>query len=130
MYRTLFRFLGPVTAAWLLAGCGSSGSSGPVAFCTAPRSIAIEVEVHDSITGAARADGATGTVATATYADSLHHDGSDTTLYSGDRLGTYQVLVQRPGYVDWDRMGIVVSTTGTCGNVLPVRLQARLVPTP
>jgi hypothetical protein len=129
MHRALFHSLVPVTAASLAAGCGSSSSS-PLGLCTAPRSIAIEVEVHDSVTGEPRADAATGTVATATYTDSLHHDGSDTTLYGGDRLGTYQVLVRHPGYGDWNRTGLVVSTTGSCGNVVPLQLEVRLVPTP
>jgi hypothetical protein len=128
MPHRLLRDLSAVTATWVVAGC--SNASIPVGFCTAPRSIAIEVEVHDSVTGAPRADSAIGTVATAAYADSLHHDGSDTTLYGGDRLGTYQVLVRRPDYGDWHQTGIVVSTTGPCGNVLPVQLEARLVPTP
>lgn len=125
--RPLFRLL-PVPALLLAAGCGTDG---PNAACTAIRSIAIEVNVTDSVTGLARADSATGLVQSGSYSDSLLPFGGTTNLlFAGDRLGTYTVTVSRPGYAAWSRTGIAVTTQGVCGNVLPVHLDAPLQPAP
>jgi len=100
----------------------------PSGFCAAPRSIAIELVVRDSVSGVYLADSATGTVTAMTYQDSLHHFGfADSLLWGGDQLGTYALLVQRPGYRDWTKSGVVVSQRASCGNVIPVQLNALLV---
>jgi hypothetical protein len=118
-------FLG---GAALLSGCDSQG---PNTACAAPRSIAIQLTVTDSTTGAGIADSAYGLIVSGTYSDSLHHVvPSPTLLIAGDSLGTYSVTVQRPGYADWTRQGVSVSQVGLCGNVLPVALDVPLQPLP
>lgn len=110
-----------------IAACSSS--TPPVGFCTAPPSIAIEVTVRDSVSGAVLADSAFGTVVTPTYQDSLRPI-NDSLLRGGTQLGTYSVTVHRPSYADWVKSGVRVTRTSECGNVVPVELQARLVRAP
>jgi hypothetical protein len=113
----------------LTAACGTEAQ--PVGYCTAPRSLAIEVAVTDSASGLARADSAVGSLQSGTYADSLHHSlGSSLLLSGGSELGTYEVSVSRPGYSAWNRIGVAVTQVGPCGNVEPVQLDARLQPAP
>ena len=51
-------------------------------------------------------------------------------LVGGSQLGTYQVIVDRPGYREWIRNGVVVSHQNQCGGAEPVDLVARLQPAP
>lgn len=122
----------PVAGAFVAIACAAcSSSSTPFGFCTAPASVAVVVDVHDSISGAALADSASGTLATPSFQDSLHHvSGVDSELVGGNQLGTYTVTVHRPSYADWIEAGVVVSRTGPCGNVIPVQLTAALVRAP
>jgi len=120
-----------VASASILFACAAcSSSTAPGGRCTAVPSMAIQVDVRDSITGTAIADSASGTVATSSYQDSLHHTGTDSLLWGGDQLGTYAVTVHRPSYADWVKTGVVVSRTGSCGNVIPVQLNTLLVRAP
>jgi hypothetical protein len=113
----------------LTAACGTEAQ--PLGYCTAPRSLAIEVAVTDSASGLARADSAVGSLQSGNYADSLHHSlGSSLLLSGGSELGTYEVSVSRPGYLAWSRIGVAVTQVGPCGNVEPVHLDARLQPAP
>lgn len=113
-----------------VAACGGSTAPG-VGFCTAPASIAIELGVRDSATGAPLADSAMGTVSTTSYQDSLHHvAGVDSLLIGGNQLGSYTIVVRHRGYLDWNTTGVVVSRQGVCGNVVPVELAALLVRAP
>jgi hypothetical protein len=106
-------------------------ANGPVAYCTATRPIAIIVSVRDSITLAARADSATGTVQSGTYVDTLRlYSPGNTTLFGGTQLGTYAVTVQRAGYHTWTRSGVQVNQTGSCGNPVTVSVDALLQPLP
>lgn len=113
----------------IAAAACQGGTSAPVGFCTAPASIAIELNVLDSATGAGIADSASGTVATTNYQDSLIRV-SDTEMLGGNQLGSYTVAVQRPGYAGWSKTGVSVSRSGPCGNVIPVTLSARLARRP
>jgi hypothetical protein len=45
---------------------------------------------------------------------------------AGERAGTYRLVVQRAGYRDWVREGVVV-TADEC-HVIPVTLTARMLP--
>jgi hypothetical protein len=116
----------------LIAGTSCRASTSvPIEYCTAPRSIAVELDVRDSVSGAAIADSAAGAVATSSYQDSLHHiTGSASLLWGGDQLGTYTVTVRHPAYADWSKANVVVSQRGPCGNVIPVQLTALLVRAP
>ena len=113
----------------VIAGSACSSSTAPKGFCTAPPSIAIEVNVRDSVSGAVLADSAFGTVVTPTYQDSLRQI-NDSLLRGGTQLGTYSVTVHRPSYADWVKSGVRVARTGECGNVIPAELEARLVRAP
>ena len=111
------------------AACSSSHTTSPT-FCAAPNSIAIEVAVHDSISGALLTDSASGMVANPSAQDLLRHIPGDTVLFGGNQVGIYTVSVHHPAYADWDTSGVIVSQTGPCGNVLPVNLTARLTRSP
>lgn len=125
------RTIGSISGAiFIIAVAACQSSTGArVGYCTATRSIAIDLDVLDSATGVGIADSATGTVSTTNYQDSLRHV-SDTEMRGGDRLGTYTVAVQRPGFVDWSKTGVAVSRSGLCGNVIPVKLSALLARKP
>lgn len=114
--------------ALIVAAC-QDGSTSPVAYCTAPRSIAVLVTPVDSVTHTSVADGAHGVVQSGAYVDPLRLS-SDSVLEGGAQLGTYEITLERPGYQDWIRANIQVTRKGPCGNVIPVRLTALLQPSP
>jgi hypothetical protein len=121
-----FRFV-PVSALVLIVGaCQNGPTTPPVAYCTAPRSIAVLLTPLDSLTRVSVADSAHGIVQSGTYVDSLYL--SFGVLEGGAKLGTYQVTVERPGYRQWIRSNVQVSRQGPCGNVIPVQLTALLQP--
>jgi hypothetical protein len=112
-------------AASLAAACGST-TAVPVGYCMAPQSISVEVAVKDSVSGAGRADSATGTLVSAAHSDSLRHFGSDTLMVGGQWIGTFAVTIDRPGYRTWSQPQVAVTQVGPCGNVIPVHLTALL----
>jgi len=113
---------------WVVSSCGS-GSQGPTGGCLAPISLAVEVEVRDSISGQAAADGAIGVLTGAAVDDTLAQRDS-LTLVGGDNTGTYTVTIDKPGYLTWTASSVHVTKVGECGNVIPVDLSAKLQPTP
>jgi len=113
-----------VLTCWLTPmGC-QNNTAAPVAYCTAPQSIAVLVTPLDSLSLLSVADSARGIVQSGTYTDSLRR--SVGVLTGGTRLGTYQVTVERPGYHLWIRSNVQVTRQGPCGNVEPERLTAYL----
>jgi hypothetical protein len=102
----------------------------PIAYCTSTRPVAVVVTVLDSVTGASVVDGAYGVVRDGFYVDSLRPSSPPPALRGGARLGTYQVIVDRPRYREWTRSDVVVSQQGSCGNPVPVPLTALLQPAP
>jgi hypothetical protein len=108
----------------VLSSCGSD-SQFPIGACAAPKSLAVEVTVRDSISGQAAADGAIGVLTGAAVDDTLAHADS-LTLLGGDKLGTYTVTIDRPGYLTWIASDVRVTDVGMCGNVVPVKLSAKL----
>jgi len=91
--------------------------------------MAVEVEVRDSISGQAAADGAIGVLTGAAVDDTLAQRDS-LTLVGGDNTGTYTVTIDKPGYLTWTASSVHVTKVGECGNVIPVDLSAKLQPTP
>lgn len=85
------------------------------------------VAVRDSLSGSAAANGALGTIAMGGVVDTLVQSDS-LLLFGGDQLGTYDVKVEHPGYLDWTASAVHVTHLGSCGNVLPVQLSALLQP--
>ncbi|MFN8573040.1 MAG: hypothetical protein U0132_13405 [Gemmatimonadaceae bacterium] len=130
MRTTIVRRWGVSAALVVVAvsACGTdSGSTSPLAYCTAPRSIALEITVIDAATGAGLAEGSTGSFQSATGSDSLWHvTGSTTILAGGEHLGVYSATVTHVGYATWSAQGVQVTQQGVCGNVLPVQLTAPL----
>src|SRR2546423_4693053 len=109
----------------LTVGC-SHDSTPPIGLCLAPASIAVIVAVNDSISGASVVDSARGIAQVGAEVDSLHLSSPPPRLLGGSKLGTYQVTINRAGYRDWTRSGVVVSQQGPCGNTIPVQLVALL----
>ena len=125
--------IGMFAAAAGAAACESypTDAQSPVAFCSASRPTAIIADVRDSVTLAAKADIATGTVQSGAYVDTLRlYTPGRSNMYGGMQLGTYTIVVQRTGYHTWTRSGVAVTQTGTCGGPIPVTVQALLQPLP
>ncbi len=120
------RFVGSLALVLALAACEKGVA--PIAYCAAPRSIAIEVSALDSISQLSVADSARGVVQSGSYLDSLRLVFG--VLLGGTKLGTYDVTVDRPGYREWIRADVQVTRQGPCGNVIPVQLTALLQPAP
>ena len=129
--RPLIRTFALVSAGAAL-GCSSGPSSGtgPLAYCSATASIAVEVAVTDSTTGASVADAARGVLQSPGTSDSLHFASPPPVLYGGSTLGTFSVIVDHAGYAEWRRDNVVVSQTSECGSVVPVLITAKMVPLP
>ncbi len=134
--RTLLarRTLLPLLAAAVAAGCSGEDDLLPECNPTASLSVAavpaLTVEVTDSVSGAARADGATGYAVTGALSVRLQHAAQDVaglpTLYAYGPAGRYTVLVTRPGYEPWAASGVRVETDGCVPRT--VSLRARLRP--
>ncbi len=115
----------PLIAA-ALAGCAED-STGPIA-CTEEFRYGITIEVRDGGTGEPAALGAEGTLTEGDYVEALMVFGDDTMLGAGERAGTYDVLITKPGFEDWTASRVTV-TADEC-HVQPVALQANLVRVP
>jgi hypothetical protein len=100
--------------------------------CTADFRYGLLVYVQDSVTGAALASGATLVAREADFEDSFTHPAGrpDLDAYplvsAGERAGTYQVTVTKPGYAPWMRSNVTV-TSNAC-HVNRTELTARLQP--
>ena len=121
-----------MSAVGLSLGCtrAAINPTGPTGRCLAPASIAVVIDVQDSLSGASIADSARGVAQAGAYLDSLWLTAPPPRLIGGNRLGTYEVIVERAGYRQWTRSGVVVSRQGECGNVIPVQLTTLLQRTP
>jgi hypothetical protein len=123
-------------AALVLSGCGVLDLVDPV-LCAGVVSRAVEVEVRDALTGEPAADGAIGTARSGGFVETLQvigwisHPGPRTAVMLGgvdERPGVYTVTVHKPGYLPWERTG-VVAERGRCG-VTTAHLTANLEPAP
>ena len=109
----------------IVSSCGSGST--PTGFCAAPRSLSVIITVRDSVSGAAAAEGAIGTLVGASVDDTLLQADS-LTLLGGDRTGTFTARIDRPGYLTWTESDVRVTEVAPCGNVIPVQLSAKLQP--
>lgn len=123
--RSFARCLAAVLIAAALAGCGDS--TGPIA-CTEEFRFGITIEVRDGTTGEPAAVGARGTLREGDYVEQMQIFGDDTMLGAGERAGTYDILITRPGYEEWAAARVTV-TADEC-HVRTVALQANLVRAP
>ena len=119
-------------AAFVIVACSSSDYSGPI--CTADFRAGLVVYVHDSLSDTPIASGASLVARDGAYKDSVAFPAGRTDLNAsplssaGERAGTYQVTVTKPGNLPWTKSNVVV-TANEC-HVNTVTLTARLVPAP
>jgi hypothetical protein len=123
----------PVLYLTLLAAVGCSGSPGSTSpVCTMEFRYGLSVYVNDSLTGTAIASGASLVVRDGTFKDSVSHPSGRPELNAfplltaGERAGTYQVSVSKPGYLPWSRSNVRI--TGNECHVNPVSVTALLQP--
>ena len=114
----------------LIGTVACAGSTSPV--CTQEFRPGLVVYVKDSVTRAGVASGASLVVREGSYKDSVAAtnsglDQDNSPLYAaGERGGTYQVTVSKPGYATWLQSNIRV-TSNVC-HVNTVTLTALLQP--
>jgi hypothetical protein len=114
----------------LIGAVACSGSTSPV--CTLEMRPALAVYVKDSVTRAGVASGASLVVREGSYKDSVAAPNSrpdldnSALLAAGERAGTYQVSVLKPGYATWVQSDVRVTST-KC-HVNTVNLTALLQP--
>ncbi|HEX7117278.1 MAG TPA: hypothetical protein VF212_00720 [Longimicrobiales bacterium] len=116
----------------LVAALGLTGCElgiGP-ALCTTDAPPSFEVTVLDDATGENLAPDAIVWVRDGAFVDTLVVDVDVDSVYYGffDRSGTYEVVAEHEGYVDWRRTGVEVED-GEC-HVITRELTARLTPAP
>jgi hypothetical protein len=114
----------------LIGAVACSGSTSPV--CTLEFRPGLAVYVKDSVTRAGVASGASLVVREGSYKDSVAAENSrpdldnSPLLAAGERSGTYQVTVLKPGYAAWLQSNVRV-TNNKC-HVNTVNLTALLQP--
>ena len=115
-----------IVAVPLLAGaCQLPMNGGTV--CTAQFVYGISATVSDAATGADITPGSSLIVREGGYVDSVAAGPGSFLAAAGERSGTYDVSIRRPGYSSFSQTGVVV-TKNEC-HVNPVGLKARLLRT-
>ena len=110
-------------------GCSASPSSPG---CTMEFRYGLSVYVKDSLTGTSIASGASLVVRDGAFKDSVSHPSGAPELNAlplltaGERAGTYQVSVSKPGYLPWSRSNVRI-TANEC-HVNPASITALLQP--
>lgn len=109
-------------AALALSGC----SVMPLT-CTDEARPTLSVEVRDARTGAPAAQGARGIIREGTYSDSLRA-ATETLLFAQntcERPGTYDVTVEKAGYLAWTERGVQVAADAchVCSRTITARLE-------
>lgn len=109
-------------ASFLLASCDWEGT-----VCNNAITPPIAVRVRDAATGAPSAVGATGTIRNGDFSAPLvlPHPSETLELYSDGPHATYDVVIQKPGYRDWESNGVYVPG-GKCGVHKTIFLNAAL----
>ena len=111
-------------AAVLLAACDDR-FVGPA--CTADFRYGLSITVLDEL-GRPAAAGATGLAVDGEFTDTLEVFGADTMVGAGERAGTYDITISKPGHMTWSAENVTV-TADEC-HVHGVALQANLIPVP
>jgi hypothetical protein len=122
-----------IPAAALLAGAASlalGACSVMPLTCTDEARSTLSVEVRDARTGAPAAQGARGILREGAYSDSLHAATESLLIAHAtfERPGTYDVTVEKAGYLTWTERGVQV-TADAC-HVRSRTITARLEPAP
>lgn len=114
----------------IISSACSSASTSPI--CTQELRPALMVYVKDSLTNTGTASGASLVAREGTYKDSVAFPDGRPELNglnlnaAGERAGTYEVAVSKPGYATWIKSGVRV-TKNEC-HVNTVQLTALLQP--
>ena len=111
----------------LASGCQSPFNGGGIA-CTTEFVYGISAKVTDAATGADITPGSYLVVREGAYVDSVAAGPGSFLAAAGERAGTYDVKIGRPGYSTFTRTGVRV-TRNEC-HVNPVLLEARLLKQP
>ena len=117
----------------VICAIGCSGSASSTSPCTHEFRPGVNVFVKDSLTNAGVASGASLVVREGSFKDSVafpsgRPDLNDYNLAAaGERAGTYQITVSKPGYATWVQSNVRV-TKNVC-HVNTVTLTALLQPT-
>ncbi len=109
----------------VVAGCDSF-----TGVCTTDFRFGIVVEVRDAVSGAPAADGARLIVRDGDYVETVDAPPTPSSTFlqaAGERVGRYDVTVQKPGYAEWTRTDVQVLRDGC--HVTQIRLDAQLQPT-
>lgn len=121
-FRRTARRAGAIgSVALLAAGCQPQVNGGVA--CTMEFRYGISATVTDAATGANLTPASYLVVREGSYVDSASAMGEFLSA-AGERAGTYEVTVGRPGYASFHRNGVVV-TRDEC-HVHPVLVEARL----
>jgi hypothetical protein len=123
MFRRITTF--GVSLAVLTGACDAQRT-----VCPGDLRYAINISVHDSLTGAAAASGVTATATRRGDTPETVVEPNDPTnvrnpIALGNQPGTYDVVLTKTGYVTWSRTGIVVDAD-ECNQPRLVTLQALL----
>lgn len=102
----------------------------PTKYCNLLSFNALDVSIVDAKTGRAAASNATITWTIGAFHDSLTVANTvvaDRSVSEIDGVaGTYDVVIRKPGYADWKKTGILVSSAPSGCGVTPVALTAAL----
>lgn len=96
---------------------------GPV--CTGEFRYGLSITVRGA-SGAPAAEGSVGTAVDGEHEETLQVFGPATLVGAGERPGTYDITITRPGFETWSAEGVTV-TADEC-HVHPVSLEANLIP--
>lgn len=119
------KLLAGVLAITLTSGCDDVFDPGPA--CTADFRYGLNITVRDG-SGAPAAQGSIGIARDGDHEETLEVIGAETMAGAGERPGTYDVTISKTGYITWSAESVTV-TADEC-HVIPVTLQANLVPVP
>lgn len=70
------------------------------------------VRIRDRSTGAPTADGASVVIADGDYVEELSRFNAELLSGAVERPGKYRVTVRKPGYILWERAGVLVARSG------------------
>jgi len=90
----------------------------------------MSVAVTDSVSGVSIADATLGVAQSGSHTDSLTFTSPPPLRSGGSTLGAFTVTLDHTGYAQWRRDNVMVTQQGTCGNVIPVQVSARMQPQP
>jgi hypothetical protein len=105
----------------------NDGVVAPGPGCTEDFRYGLNITVLDG-SGEPVAQGSIGIAKDGSHEETLEIIGAETMVGAGERPGTYDVTISRTGHMTWSAENVTV-TADEC-HVIPVSLQANLIPVP